>query len=58
MKIELIELSEGNLDQCFDLKVAREQTQYIASNADSWNTSKENIDVALITFDCRPKKQM
>ncbi len=46
MKIELIELSEGNLEQCFDLKVAREQTQYIASNADSWNTSKENIDVA------------
>ena len=46
MIIELKDLTEENLQQCFDLKVADDQTGYIASNADSWNTSKENRDVA------------
>ena len=42
MKIELVELSEDNMKQCFDLKVASEQMQYIASNEDSWKAAKEN----------------
>ena len=46
MIIELKDLTEENLQQCFDLKVADDQTGYIASNADSWKTSKENRDVA------------
>ena len=46
MRIELIELSEDNLKQCFELKVARDQTQYIASNEASWKTAKENENVA------------
>ena len=29
MKIELVGLSEDNMKQCFDLKVASEQMQYI-----------------------------
>lgn len=28
------------------LKVASDQTQYIASNSDSWITAKENADIA------------
>ena len=35
MKIELIELMEDNMKQCFELKVASNQMQYIASNEDS-----------------------
>ena len=46
MKIELRELTEENLKQCFELKVAKEQMQYIASNEESWNAAKENEDVA------------
>lgn len=46
MRIELIELSEDNLKQCFELKVARNQTQYIASNEVSWKTAKENEKIA------------
>ena len=46
MKIELIELTEENMQQCFDLKVASDQTQYIASNEVSWKTAKENENVA------------
>jgi len=46
MKIELVGLSEDNMKQCFDLKVASEQMQYIASNLDSWETAKENEKVA------------
>ena len=46
MNIELIHLTEENIEQCFDMKVASEQTQYIASNNESWNTAKENEDVA------------
>ena len=46
MKIELVELSEDNVKQGFDLKVASEQMQYIASNIDSWETAKENEKVA------------
>ena len=30
MRIELIELSENNLQQCFDLNVASDQKQYRA----------------------------
>ena len=46
MIIELKDLTEENLQQCFDLKVAEGQTGYIASNADSWKTATENKDVA------------
>ena len=46
MRIELIELSESNLKQCFGLKVAPNQMQYIASNEDSWKEAKENEKVA------------
>ena len=46
MKIELCDLSEENLQQCFNLKVADGQTQYIASNKDSWQTANENKTVA------------
>ena len=46
MKIELRALSEDNIEQCFKLKVAGDQMQYIASNEDSWKTAKENGKVA------------
>ena len=46
MKIELAALSEDNMKQCFELKVASDQMQYIASNEDSWRTAKENQKVA------------
>ena len=46
MKIELCDLSEENLQQCFNLKVADGQKQYIASNKDSWQTANENKTVA------------
>ena len=46
MKIGLVELSEDNMKQCFDLKVASDQMQYIASNEDSWKAAKENEKVA------------
>ncbi len=46
MKVELMELSEENRKQCFALRVADDQTQYIASNEDSWKTAKENGKVA------------
>ena len=46
MNIELRPLTEENLQQCFNLKVASDQTQYIASNEASWNTAKENAEVA------------
>ena len=41
MRIELIELSENNLQQCFDLNVESDQKQYIASNEESWKTAKD-----------------
>ena len=46
MNIELRNITEENLQQCFALRVADDQTQYIASNADSWKTAKENPAVA------------
>ena len=46
MRIELIDLSEDNMKQCFSLKVASDQMQFIASNEDSWKTAKENEKVA------------
>jgi len=46
MNIELKELTEENLQQCFELKVSSDQAQYIASNADSLDAAKENADVA------------
>ncbi len=46
MNVELIDLTEENLQQCFGLKVASDQKQYIASNEDSWNTAKENKGIA------------
>ena len=45
MKIELCDLSEENLQQCFNLKVADGQKQYIASNKGSWQTANENKTV-------------
>ena len=46
MKIELTSLSEDRLEQCLALQVAEDQRQYIAANADSWRTAKENERVA------------
>ncbi len=46
MRIELIDLSEDNIDQCFKLKVASDQMQYIALNEDSWKAAKGNEKVA------------
>ena len=46
MIVELIKLTEENLQQCFELKVANDQAQYIASNFDSWIAAKENENVA------------
>ena len=46
MKVELVSLTDENLKECFGLKVAKDQAQYIASNEDSWNAAKENADVA------------
>jgi Acetyltransferases len=46
MRIELVDLSEDNIQQCFKLKVANNQMQYIASIEDSWKTAKENEKVA------------
>ena len=39
MKIELHELTDENMKQCFDLIVAKDQMQYIASNEESWNAA-------------------
>ena len=46
MIVELITLTEDLLQQCFELKVASDQTQYIASNSDSLAAAKENEKVA------------
>ena len=46
MKIELRELSGELLQQCLALKVADDQRQYIASNAESWKTAMENKKIA------------
>ena len=46
MQIELVELTESNLGQCFELKVSKEQEPYIDSNEKSWNAALENKDVA------------
>ena len=46
MIVELITLTEDLLQRCFELKVASDQTQYIASNSDSWIAAKENEKVA------------
>jgi diamine N-acetyltransferase len=46
MLVELITLTEPILQQCFELKVASDQTQYIASNSDSLAAAKENEKVA------------
>ena len=46
MNIELREINEDNLKQCIELKVSKDQMQYIASNEDSIKDAKENEDVA------------
>ena len=46
MNIELRELTEDNLKQCFELKVSSDQARFIASNEDSWNAAKENAKTA------------
>ncbi len=46
MKVELIKLTNEILHQCLELKVASDQSQYIASNSDSWITATENEKVA------------
>ena len=46
IRIELTDLSEDNMKQCFNLKVASNQMQYIASNEDSWKAAKENEKTA------------
>ena len=57
MKIELVDLSDNNRNACFDLKVASDQAQYIASNEESWKEAKANDSVArpfLICCDGKP----
>ncbi len=56
MNIELVGLTEENLNECLRLKVAEEQTQYIASNEDSWKTAQENREVARPFLICRDRK--
>lgn len=46
MNVELEDLSEKNANQCFQLKVASDQTQYNASNEESWKTAKKNEKIA------------
>lgn len=46
MNIELRELTEDNLKQCFELKVSSDQARFIASNEESWNAAKENAKTA------------
>ena len=46
MKVELKELTEDNIIQCFELKVTDIQMQYIASNEDSWREAKGNDKIA------------
>ena len=40
MEIELKKLTDENMKQCFELKVIKDQMQYIASNEDSWKAAK------------------
>lgn len=40
MEIELKKLSDENMKQCFELKVTKDQMQYIASNEDSCKAAK------------------
>ena len=57
MKIELVDLSDNNRNACFNLKVASDQAQYIASNEESWKEAKANDSVArpfLICCDGKP----
>ena len=46
MNIRLADLTEDNIRQCFELKTASCQMQYIASNEDSWRAAKENEKIA------------
>jgi len=46
MNIELRKITEDNKQQCFALKVAADQAQYISTNEESWNAALENADVA------------
>lgn len=46
MNISLADLTEDNIRQCFELKTASSQMQYIASNEDSWRAAKENEKIA------------
>ena len=46
MKTELIVLSDDNIKQCLELKVASNQSQYISSNEDSLKAAEDSKDVA------------
>lgn len=46
MKITLRKIDEHNRSECESLQVLREQSQYIASNADSLREAEENEEVA------------
>ena len=46
LNIELKELTEDNLKQCFELKVSSDQARFIASNEESWKAAKENAKTA------------
>ncbi len=46
MNVNLIPLSNDNKEQCFKLKVAENQMQYIASNEASFRSAKENLKIA------------
>lgn len=40
MEIELKKITDENMKQCFELKVTKDQMQYIASNEDSCKAAK------------------
>ena len=46
MKIELVGLTETNMEECFSLKVSKAQAKYIDSNEASFRAAQENVDVA------------
>lgn len=46
MNVNLIPLSDDNKEQCFKLKVAENQMQYIVSNEASFKSAKENLKIA------------
>lgn len=51
MKITLKKIDEHNQAECGFLQVSKDQSQYIASNADSLKEAEENAEVARKIYD-------